>query len=1513
MNLDPNNSNSTDLGDDHESRIAPVATSGSATVEASSRPHRENPTSVSGGELNLSWIVCISEYVIPHERDPGPGFGGRVRNLPSRPTLVNAPVAESPPIVSTIRYSDGPRIDNRVAGRTSDEGSSGGGDDSVSRRRVSLLCRFGGLIVPRDSRLIYVGGDAKLVHVNRDVSINEFFQTIDRMCGPFCVFKYQLPGGDLDALVSVASSDDLENMMDEYDRMVERSSDELARLKAFLFSSPQSVSSLIAQLRSLNGATLTRTESVGSSSTGHEKVEEVEGIVDGNYGDITRKEEVEETVDRNGAKRTESVQDSDLNGTEAFDSTGHEKVDEVKGIVDGNCGGIMRKEIRASDTSLHNSDLSEAAAIDITGHEQVEIVEVRHEKLDSDEVVGIVDTIGGGITGRESMPGATSVQNLDLSRTEATRHDEVDIEEVKGILDGNEGGITRRGSMDTAASMNNLDLNRPEAIDSTRHEQVDVEEAKRIVDGNVGGITRRESIASATSMKSSDLNATEAIDSTGQGQGQGDIAGSTSSGGVSSKNNFTASKETAHRPVSSEPSLPMHVEPATDPRGIQAVDSRPPVLPTQPSFIVQPQQQQQAGLLPCAPYFQAYLDPQQEVLGHTEYVQCPYQMVFPSQHSETAVPVLTQHQKYGNVSSVTPNQSIPVPQIPITPNSYANPNPIAVQPITQPQQVRQEHFQEEIMYRPPVQISGDRSHGACHAQVSQSHTISGGYGWHQAPQIEQVPLFDDCWQQVALTADVPRSEESNLCEKALLRTHSDTLEQGQREGPTTTSNFIPVYHSLQPWDQIRGQPVSASAPTATLPEGITKDQVTEAPQAPSGHLDHDHILLKPSVPQCAAGDPHSLNSLFIGTTPQLYQKNVSQEPMVPMQHKAKEVLYNPEVIVAPVEDTSSQVPNHLVNDSSKEHAGKQGILEPSFACDQLKQIDSGVETFGVPPSGVLDNEQIMLPAGNSEQKNIMDSKAYQTENKTPYIDNSVNIPQTDFGATFYKQKEKVPYCEVTQPPLLGFDPAQVANRSPPVCELKHNASQCCSKIDGDVEVVHIDGNNYYKTLANRVGDMQDKSNSGLSSEDPQNLQHDLPPRPNEILTRNEAHIRDRLGNNRFGSSGEPATRDIGDFRLDLLTVDGVHLPSEEEHIKHELQAVTEGVAVSVPQTCVSVSPASQDSIFQNNDEVLDANKAEDMKLKLSERVKSEIPVLDGVGGLQKIEYSDLEELQELDSGTVGTVYYGKWRGSDVAIKRINDRCFAGKPSEQERMRADFWNEVIKLADLHHPNVVALYGVARDNTSGSWATVTEFMVNGSLKTVLQKEYKNLEMGKRLLIAKEIAYGMEYLHGKNIVHFDLKSDNLLVSLLNPHRPVCKVGDLGLSKFKRQTLVSGRMRGTLPWMAPELLHGSIDEVSEKVDVFSFGIVLWELLTGEEPYRGMHDVHIIGGIMNNNLRPPVPDSCDPEWRSLMERCWSEYPSERPSFTEVVSQLQNMDSPPKVQAEQQPISIQPQVKTERV
>ncbi|KAF6173988.1 hypothetical protein GIB67_039939 [Kingdonia uniflora] len=212
--------------------------------------------------------------------------------------------------------------------------------------------------------------------------------------------------------------------------------------------------------------------------------------------------------------------------------------------------------------------------------------------------------------------------------------------------------------------------------------------------------------------------------------------------------------------------------------------------------------------------------------------------------------------------------------------------------------------------------------------------------------------------------------------------------------------------------------------------------------------------------------------------------------------------------------------------------------------------------------------------------------------------------------------------------------------------------------------------------------------------------------------------------------------------------------------------------------------------------------------------------------LQIIMIEDLEELKELGFGTFGTVYHGKWRGTDVAIKQIKKSCFTSRSSEQERLTVEFWREAGILSKLHHPNVVAFLGVVQDGPRAKMATVTELMENGSLRHVIFRNYRHLDYRKRLIIAMDAAFGMESLHSKNIVHFDLNFSNLLVNLKDPRRSICKVNS--------------------PMDAPELLNGSFRKVFEKADVFSFGIVLWEILTGEEPYTNMQYGAIIGGILS-------------------------------------------------------------------
>ncbi|KAH0454733.1 hypothetical protein IEQ34_016657 [Dendrobium chrysotoxum] len=297
-------------------------------------------------------------------------------------------------------------------------------------------------------------------------------------------------------------------------------------------------------------------------------------------------------------------------------------------------------------------------------------------------------------------------------------------------------------------------------------------------------------------------------------------------------------------------------------------------------------------------------------------------------------------------------------------------------------------------------------------------------------------------------------------------------------------------------------------------------------------------------------------------------------------------------------------------------------------------------------------------------------------------------------------------------------------------------------------------------------------------------------------------------------------------------------------------------------------------------------------IKVSQSDAQHFGVINDIKHIQKIKNCDLDALRELGSGTFGAVYHSKWRGADVAIKRIHDIYFAGKSWIQEQTRVDFWNEIFMIANLHHPNIITFYGIVWDGPRGSFAAITEYMVDGSLRSALINYSRFLDKRKCILIAIDVAFGMEYLHDQNIIHFDLKSDNLLVNLRDPNRPICKVGDFGLSKVKCSTSISSdSARGTIPWMAPELLNGRRDLVSEKVDVFSFGIVMWELLMGQEPYANIPDEVIIDGIVSNTLRPSVPESCDPEWRSLMEQCWSTEPSKRPCFTEIANKFHSFVS----------------------
>jgi serine/threonine protein kinase len=191
--------------------------------------------------------------------------------------------------------------------------------------------------------------------------------------------------------------------------------------------------------------------------------------------------------------------------------------------------------------------------------------------------------------------------------------------------------------------------------------------------------------------------------------------------------------------------------------------------------------------------------------------------------------------------------------------------------------------------------------------------------------------------------------------------------------------------------------------------------------------------------------------------------------------------------------------------------------------------------------------------------------------------------------------------------------------------------------------------------------------------------------------------------------------------------------------------------------------------------------------------------------------------------------------------------------------------------------------------GKMMIVTELM-RGDLERLILEEQVNLSMLTRMKMARDAALGMLWLHSSNpqIIHRDLKASNLLVDdNLN-----CKICDFGLSQFtpKGKHLIDGKegAKGTPLWMAPEVMMG--EPFNEKADVYSFGLILWFLLTKHEPYEDYDELEsFTRDICVNRVRPFIPNDCDPSLRELIVKCWDHNPQARPKFSEIITRIEHI------------------------
>lgn len=270
------------------------------------------------------------------------------------------------------------------------------------------------------------------------------------------------------------------------------------------------------------------------------------------------------------------------------------------------------------------------------------------------------------------------------------------------------------------------------------------------------------------------------------------------------------------------------------------------------------------------------------------------------------------------------------------------------------------------------------------------------------------------------------------------------------------------------------------------------------------------------------------------------------------------------------------------------------------------------------------------------------------------------------------------------------------------------------------------------------------------------------------------------------------------------------------------------------------------------------------------------------------EVSDCEILWEeitlgerIGLGSYGEVYRGDWRGTEVAVKRFLDQDIYGEALEE------FRSEVRIMKRLRHPNVVLFMGAV--TRPPNLSIITEFLHRGSLYRLLHRPNNQLDERRRLRMAFDAARGMNYLHSCSpvIVHRDLKSPNLLVD----RNWVVKVCDFGLSRMKHSTFLSSRSTaGTAEWMAPEVLRN--ERSDEKCDVYSFGVILWELCTLQQPWGGMNPMQVVGAVGFQHRRLDIPDDIDPAIADVIRKCWQTDPKLRPSFAEIMAVLKPLQKP---------------------
>ena len=258
----------------------------------------------------------------------------------------------------------------------------------------------------------------------------------------------------------------------------------------------------------------------------------------------------------------------------------------------------------------------------------------------------------------------------------------------------------------------------------------------------------------------------------------------------------------------------------------------------------------------------------------------------------------------------------------------------------------------------------------------------------------------------------------------------------------------------------------------------------------------------------------------------------------------------------------------------------------------------------------------------------------------------------------------------------------------------------------------------------------------------------------------------------------------------------------------------------------------------------------------------------------EIQHSELtyDEKKPIGRGAYGQVFKGSFRKEDVAIK-IYD--FKGVLSSEEKQ--NMLLEAQTMDQLRSKYLVGLRGVFFEPHYG---LVMEFCAGGTLSQILKQSDIPLDFAQQLQWGMEISYGLHALHTVRIFHRDLKGDNILLTETRQ----AKIGDFGLAQIKSASATQSKhiensAAGTIPWMAPELFDKKPHTAA--ADMYSLGMVLWEIVSRQSPFHGVMPFVIIGTVLAGK-RETIPQQCPRIFQELITACWDADPFKRPTAEKV-------------------------------